>query len=307
MTLPLPVKNLKINRKRANLHYVVAVDDSKCSRHAFAWADFIANKQDKMSIIHSFDNDIQMKCVSEMYSKFPKQNQQRYRFQVLDDEDQTLDQRIKHFVNAGKKESVDLLVTGLWGRGFEENNTKSHIGSTSDLSLRAARCSSFFVRKGVPIPENQADLRIMVGVDGSQNSLHSFEFATRLLAPNNSLCVVHVKTEYTKQADIPEQYRSANVIQNYTKCIEEAKQRLGFKFAVKITMIEDTVQISDALSEYALKNKCQIVCVGADGMTAHCNNKPILGSVSDECVKRCKCNIIVTQINEYNATPYSHK
>eukprot|EP01083_Nonionella_stella_P277590 943649_1 len=160
----------------------------------------------------------------------------------------------------------------------------------------------FFVRRDMIIPENQSELRIMIGVDGSQNSLHAFRFAIQILAPNNQLHIVHVKTEY-KDDSIPEQYQSVNVVKNYQKYIEEAQKELGFKVSMKVETIENTVQISDALCNYAAKNGCHILCVGADGMTAYCNKQPILGSVSDECVKKCKCNIIVTQINEFNCTP----
>ena len=292
--------------KKQDLQYVVAVDDSTCAKHALNWADFIANPKDKLAIIHSYDTEIQASIVKDRYTKFPKQNSDRYSLEILDDKRYNVDQRIKHYVNAGQQQTVDILVTGLYGKTYEnleKDDKTSLVGSTSDLSLRSARCSSFFVRREVAIPENQDALKMCVGVDGSQNSLHAFEFAIKLLSPNNTLYVVHIETEYSNNDELPQQYRSKNVINDYTKYIQQAKQKLDFKVNIEIKLIEGSIKISDALCKFAADNKCHILCVGADGMTAHCNKQPILGSVSDECVKDCECNIIVTQVNEYNATP----
>ena len=116
---------------------MVAVDDSTCARHAAQWADFLANPEDKITIIHSFETENQAALVSERYAKYPKENNKRFTLTILDDKDQKVGQRIKSFVNAGKKEAeVDLLVTGLHGKTYEQNDKKHHIGSKSDLSLR---------------------------------------------------------------------------------------------------------------------------------------------------------------------------
>lgn len=140
-------------------------------------------------------------------------------------------------------------------------------------------------------------------MDGSENSKHAFNFALRLLAPKNSLYVVHVVTDTSNEVDVPEQYRSKNVFANYSKKIEEAKEILGFEVSMEMKMIDGEVNISAGLCKFAKDNGCQIMCVGADGMSAHCNGKLLLGSVSDECVKDCECNIIVTQINDFCSTP----
>jgi len=288
------------NKIKQDLKYVVAVDDSDCAKHALRWADFLANPNDELTIIHSLENKEKLACVKERYSKYPKRNSKRYTLEILDDERYDIGQRIKHFVNAGHKKSADILVTGLYGKSYEENNKEHHVGSTSDLSLRSARCSSLFVRREVRYPDSQSKLKLVVGVDGSQNSRHAFDFAVKLMAANNTLYVVHIQTEYSQ--NMPEQYKSENVIKNYTKYVENAQKELGFKVSMEVKLIQGSIKISNALCKFAKDNKCHVLCVGADGMTAHCNKQPILGSVSDECVKDCECNIIVTQINEYNST-----
>ena len=128
-------------------------------------------------------------------------------------------------------------------------------------------------------------MKICVGVDGSQNSRHAFETAVKLLAPGNTLYVVHIETEYSNNDNLPQQYRSKNVMSDYTNYAKEAEKQLGFKVNILIKLIEGTIKISDGLVKFAADNGCQILCVGADGMTAYCNKQPILGSVSDECVK----------------------
>eukprot|EP00483_Globobulimina_turgida_P000955 UN00957 len=237
---------LKLDNKKKSLQYVVAVDDSNCARNAFAWADFVANTKDKITILHSYDTDNQLAVVNDRYGKYPKANSQRYAVEILNDEYYDMDQRIKHFVNAGQKQSVDILVTGYHGKTYEDGVKKSHFGSTSDLSLRSARCSSFFVRD-LQVPENQGELKIAVGVDGSQNSVHAFEFAKQILAPNNTLYVVHIQTEYSNNKQIPEQYKSQNVIKNYTKYIEEAQKELAFDVSMEIKLLEGVIKISDGL------------------------------------------------------------
>jgi len=314
----LPIVNIAKaqtdEKKEEGLQYVVAVDESFCAKHAFRWARFLANPKDQVTIVHSMATKDSVACVQQRYGKYPKEDAKKYTLRILgqdadNEEEQALsvEERIKHYVNKGQQQTVDILVTGLYGATYEQNGNKNKkgckniVGSTSDLSLRAARCSSFFVRREVDIPEDQSKLRICVGVDGSQNSEHAFATAVRLLAPNNTLFVAHVTTEYTN-ADVPKEYWSVNVIKKYTQRIEESRKALGFEVTIKMESIE-AVKISDGLCKFAEEKKCDILCVGADGMTAHCNNKPILGSVSDECVKDCQCNIIVTQINEYCSTP----
>lgn len=159
------------------------------------------------------------------------------------------------------------------------------------------------MRREVEIPDGQNSLKIVVGVDGSRNSQHAFNFATSLLEPGNTLHVVHIETEFGNNKNVPDDYLSVNVIKNYKQFIADKEKVLGFKVNMNIHLIEDTVKISDALCEFAVKNDCHILCIGADGMTAWVNNEPIIGSVSDECVKDCKCNVIVSQINEINTTP----
>lgn len=306
----LPIANIaKSVDKKEGLQYVVAVDESFCAKHAFRWARFLANPKDQVTIVHSLATKEMTACVQQRYGKYPKENAKKYTLKILgDDEDeqgQDVDQRIKQYVNKGQQQTVDILVTGLYGATYEQNGNKKEckniVGSTSDLSLRSARCSSFFVRREVDIPEDQSKLRICVGVDGSQNSVHAFEFALRLLAPNNTLFVTHISSEYTNP-EVPKQYWSENVIKNYTERIENSRKALGFEVKIKMESIK-AVKISDGLCKFAADQKCDILCVGADGMTAHCNKQPILGSVSDECVKDCQCNIIVTQVNEYCSTP----
>merc|ERR1712173_198707 len=261
---------------------------------------------DKITLIHSLETEDQAACVKEQYAKYPKENNKRFAFKLLDDEDQSVGHRLMAYVNTDQKKKVDLFVTGLYGRTYEQyekNEKKHHVGSKSDLSLRATQCPSLFVRREVPIPDGQNSLKIVVGVDGSQNSQHAFQFATRLLEPGNTLHVVHIETEFGNNKSVPDDYLSANVIKNYKQFIEEKKKELGFKVNMNIHLIEDTVKISDALCSFAEKNGCQVLCVGADGMTAWVNKQPIIGSVSDECVKDCKCNVIVSQINEVSTTP----
>lgn len=314
----LPIADIaKSDDKKEGLQYVVAVDESFCAKHAFRWARFLSNPKDKVTIVHSKSNEEMVACVEQRYGKYPKEDAEKYSLKILgqneDEQGQDVNQRIKHFVNKGQQQSVDILVTGLYGATYEckrkdakkqkgaQKDCTNIVGSTSDLSLRSARCSSFFVRREVDIPEDQSKLRICVGVDGSQNSLHAFEFALRLLAPNNTLFVTHISSA-KYGAEVPKQYWSVNVIKNYTERIENSRKALGFAVTIKMESIE-AVKISDGLCKFAADQKCDILCVGADGMTAHCNNKPILGSVSDECVKDCQCNIIVTQVNEYCSTP----
>merc|ERR1711972_906360 len=120
-----------------------------------------------------------------------------------------------------------------------DRDKKSKVGSTSDLSLRRAQCSSFFVRREVDIPDEQNALRICMGVDGSMNSRHAFEFALKLLAPKNTLYLVHVGTTGNVNEDqVPEQYRSKNVYTNCVKAIEEAQKELGFEVTMEMKMVE---------------------------------------------------------------------
>jgi len=301
---------------KSALKYVVAVDGSNCAKHAFRWGRFLANPNDRVTIIHSFATELQRKCVEERYTKYTEDGSGKFQLEILHNADDKKpddpDERITKFVNAGNGPSVDVLVTGIYGTSFEEKQPdfkgtdkgcKSTVGSTSDLSLRRAQCSSFFVRREVDIPRDQHALKICVGVDGSQNSRHAFDFALRVLAPKNTLFVIHIASEHPDDANVPEQYRSENVKANYLRRMEEAQKTLGFEVAMEMKMVEGTVKISDGLCEFAKESGCHILCVGADGMTAHCEGRAILGSVSDECVKDAACNVIVTQINDYCSTP----
>lgn len=303
MAKPLKLDNIG----KQNMHYVVAVDDSNCALHALRWADFMAKKNDKLSIIHAFETEHQSKVVLDRYPKYPKKDPKRYSLEILNNKQFDPDQRIKHYVNTTQKQSVDLLVTGLYGKTYEfqiKNGKKATVGSTSDLSLRSARCSSLFVHHNIPVPNDQNELKICCGVDGSANSRHSFQTAISLLNKNNTLYVVHIETEYSNiDNSLPQQYQSQNVIKDYKKLAQDMQKNLGFKVDIQVKLIEGAINISDALIGFAKDNGCHILCVGADGMTAYCNKQPILGSVSDECVKTSKCNIIVSQINEFNSTP----
>eukprot|EP01083_Nonionella_stella_P035603 97129_1 len=129
MAKPLQLSPLKLEdikqKPKDSLQYEVAVDGSNCARQAFIWADFIANKNDNWSIIHSLERDNNLKIVKDRYEKkYVQQNRKRYGLIILDDDRYNLEQIIKHYINAGEQQNLDLLVTGLWGAGFEDYDKK---------------------------------------------------------------------------------------------------------------------------------------------------------------------------------------
>ena len=127
----------KANQKQHDLQYVVAVDESQCSKHAMQWADFLANPSDKIAIIHAKESDKSVAIASDRYAKYPKENDKRFTFEILDNEKYDINQRILHYVNVGQQQYVDMLVTGYYGKTAEEaKHKKLVVGSTSDLSLR---------------------------------------------------------------------------------------------------------------------------------------------------------------------------
>lgn len=160
---------------------------------AFHWTAFLANPNDKITILHSHENEIESKIVQDRYQKYPKENAKRYKLCIRDSNNSNTNERILDYVNNNRYGKIDFLCTGMVGNRVENqnnNNSKqknlrgSRFGSTADLSLRSAKCSSIFCKRSMDIPE-QNELKIVVGVDGSENSKNAFhvKFVNAYLLP----------------------------------------------------------------------------------------------------------------------------
>ena len=183
---------------------------------------------------------------------------------------------------------------------YSEDKTDNHtgiIGSTADMSLRATKATSIFVRRNIMVPAKNEDLRIVVGIDGSQNSDNAYYNSLRLLVPGCTLYLAHVNFSGGNSDDIPEKFKTKNVLKKY----RDIANKMTEKQKSKIEVVELTGDVvSNILCDFVDKVKAQILIVGCDGMSAFAKGKKMLGSVSDRCVQKANAVVIVSQINEYD-------
>ena len=97
--------------------FVVAVDDSSCSKRAMEWADYLANKNDELHVIHVNDPKSNLERVQKYYKNYESEHGSKITFEILRKVNHT-DDTIKSYVNDPDK-LIDYLVTGLYGASFE--------------------------------------------------------------------------------------------------------------------------------------------------------------------------------------------
>ena len=181
-------------------------------------------------------------------------------------------------------------------RDHKKDKHTGIVGSTADMSLRATKPTSIFV-KHIDLPTKNEDLRIVVGIDGSENSDNAYYNSLRLIVPGCTVYLAHVKWSGGNADDIPEKCKTKNVLKKY----RDLADKMDHKQTAKIEVVELTGEIvSHALCDFVDEVKAQILIIGCDGISAFAHGQKTLGSISDRCVAKANAVVIVAQLNEYD-------
>ena len=192
-------------------------------------------------------------------------------------------------------EVPDVLVVGMVGR--KGPKLDPHVlGSAVDYSMRGTSCACLVVKKIVSGrgDSNMKPRSFVVAVDGSKAAHQAFLDTIRLCdrARDMVTCVtffdsrtaiVHART--TDPNELAEEYSKMLAASNVTRRASVAVEK----------KIGQT--IGAMLCSFAFDNYCDVLAMGVDGMKRFLDGGGVegLGSTSDHCVKKAKCNVLVSK------------
>lgn len=198
---------------------------------------------------------------------------------------------------------VDLIIVGSHGRSAIG---RAFLGSVSHKIIREAHCS---VRIGRTNREEDTELRILVGLDTSEDSYLAFNEVTRRYWPNDTeiqlLSIVDfsplLTLAYASTAIDPflvdlEKEKHKELEQYIRSCEEKLK-----KLNVGVAGFLDTGYASAKLLEHAKTWSVDCVFVGIRGMSRL--EGMLLGSVSDALATKASCSVEVIRQKHWHSQP----
>lgn len=186
-------------------------------------------------------------------------------------------------------DQAHLIVVGHRGRG---RLTSAVLGTVSLQTAAHARCPVVVVRPGQQAHPQQAP-RVVVGVDGSRDSVRAARFAFEAAAPDGSVTVVHawwLEVIDGVVVTTPESEEWARVTEQRTAQTEKALTGLREEFPD----VAVDVRIEQASATRALLSAAQdadLLVVGSRGRGGFAGL--LLGSVSQHMLVDSPCPVAV--------------
>jgi nucleotide-binding universal stress UspA family protein len=136
--------------------------------------------------------------------------------------------------------------------------------------------------------------RILLAVDGSENSLRATQEAVKMLtsSPDCKVEVISVADFSKSKSEILHSHGKEELELNRRKklaSIEEQLQLANVSYVINILHGEPGPTIID----FANKEKVEMVIIGSRGLNAL--QEMVLGSVSHKVVKRVRCPVLVVK------------
>jgi nucleotide-binding universal stress UspA family protein len=140
--------------------------------------------------------------------------------------------------------------------------------------------------------------RILVAIDGSEDSSKAADMAIELAKKNNAalfvVTVVHNPVFAHSDQGAPAQQpvdKARTEAEGFLKVAVSKAEAQGLK--VRGEIIENVPSIVDAIDDYAEEWKVDLVVVGTRGLSGL--KKILLGSVSAALVARAPCSVLVVR------------
>jgi len=139
--------------------------------------------------------------------------------------------------------------------------------------------------------------KVLVAIDGSENSMVATDFAIETAKRNDGeLVVLHVSHVSNSKLYLTTAKQYEEIIKNYnqdlegwiSKIREKAKAR---NVKVKADIINDASNVIAAIVEYAAKNNIDLIVIGTRGNSGF--KKLLLGSVAAGVVMYAPCPVMV--------------
>merc|ERR1711871_1804187 len=194
-----------------------------------------------------------------------------------------------HVCNIAMHHKVEILAVGL-ERSYRRKSADANVlGSTSDLSLRRAFCTSLLVKPD-SLQMGRAPQHFLVYIDGTDESHEAFKAAESLMGPADKLTAVHI-ADMSKQLILPLRLQWKNV-----------KIRYADHFGTVVQLVDRNPAHGEAESilEQVAIYKPNYLVVGVDSMREWEIGSALEHQLSDQIVagnQRTKsCNVIVAPL-----------
>ncbi|MFP3260037.1 MAG: universal stress protein [Sulfolobus sp.] len=130
-------------------------------------------------------------------------------------------------------------------------------------------------------------MKYVVAYDGSEHSKKAINFLLKIAKKEDEIHIVTVVKEPPKS---PEQ----KIIEERSKAEEEQKELMKIlsEYNVK-PMIEESLDVPDAIIQYCTRINCDMIITGSRGLTGL--KKVIIGSVSSAIVNKSPVPVLVVK------------
>jgi nucleotide-binding universal stress UspA family protein len=230
--------------------------------------------------------------------------------QIVDDAKRGLDEAVHRATAAGAKhvsgklrsgvpwveivgqlerEAFDLCVIGTHGR---TGLARILLGSVAEKVVRHAPCSVLVVR---PDDELKPFTHVMVPTDFSEHAEHALDLASKWVAPQGSITLLHVievPIAYSGEATIEDFARDLDT--RATTALDKAVTRLRSKTPVPVTA-RSRIGYPGAQTLAALDadRTIDLVVMGSHGRTGI--KRALMGSVAEKVVRHAHCPVLVAR------------
>lgn len=179
-------------------------------------------------------------------------------------------------IERAREEKTDLIILG--SRGLS-NIQAFLLGSTSQKVVTYAPCSVLVVKR-----KPRAFQKVLLAVDGSQNSERALEFLTSTFQPQGIHTTVLYVWNYSfnPPKGLP---KFATIEGRYCEAIRQA----GFEARASFKTGHPAVRIVEA----AHRRRVDLVVLGSRGLSSW--KQFLMGSVSQKAVKYCQRSVLVVR------------
>jgi nucleotide-binding universal stress UspA family protein len=189
---------------------------------------------------------------------------------------------------------ADVLVLGAFGR---KGPSIFNVGSVTDYSVRSSAVTAVIVKPCSVVPDRviqgSRDAYLpatwVCAVDGTTNSHRACETAMRLMRPQDSLHVLHIRHEYVAGALHSD---ASGLVEEYEALLRVA----GIDGGVSMQEAVPEQTIAQQICAFAEDKLAHYCAIGVDGMSAHAMGggaEAAMGSNSDQVVKECRCTVVM--------------
>lgn len=287
------------------IHIGVAVDGSTLSHKGFEVALRLRRKGDHVSVVHVFDtvkaglppkyqaDNIKQAFTVECVGSLPAGD-----FDVVLSEKPDHSKPARHhLVSTANKLGVGLLVVGTHGRkGRKEEATI--LGDTTDFSIRNAAAAVVVTKERRQVPTADGPASFVVAVDASAGARLAFQTVASVVRPGDRVSCVHVLSPGADAGEESEPAAASDEPLPLERLRADYEGMLaalpGGAGAGGFSVIEGA-NLSDAIAGHCNEAGADFLAVGADGMRSFAEHRRYLGSVSDSCIRKAECHVIVAK------------